>query len=121
MKKHTTDVYDKIALSGAKDLKATSEISSDYIKSFFNGLPKNSSVLDIGPGKGAESKIAVNLGHRVTGLDISSEMAKIYEENVPGAKCIVSNMTEIPEGVGQFNALISLCSLLHLDLSLIHI
>jgi|GEM_PF-6203253 len=112
-------VYDRFAThdANAESLGSASEIDSaaSKIRNFFAALPTGAHVLDVGPGRGDESKTAQTLGLNVTGLDLSEKMQQLYKRNVPGAGTILGDMTAIDDKyAGKFEAVFCSFSFLHL-------
>lgn len=52
----------------------------DFIEEIFKTTKKPKNILEIGCGTGSYTKILLNRGYKVTGIDISSEMLKIARE-----------------------------------------
>lgn len=68
-----------IAQTAGEQFSATSSLSkSNHFIEFFKQLNTKSSLLDVGPGRGVESSIAINLNLNVTGLDISKDMVAFF-------------------------------------------
>ena len=63
---------------------------------FCNNIPKNGLVLDLGSGTGLPfAKLFVEKGFDVLGVDISSQMIKIAQKNVPLANFKELSMTDL--------------------------
>lgn len=112
-------VYERFAQTGknAELLGAALEYAGPAarIRSLFASLTQGTRILDVGPGRGDESRLAVSLGHSVTGLDFSPSMQQLYRENVPEASTILGDMTAIPEALyGKFDLVFCSFSFLHL-------
>jgi len=79
-----------------KYAKAKYTSFNPLIKFFCNNLPKNGFVLDLGSGTGLPfSKLFVEKGFNVLGVDISSQMIKIAQKNVPIANFKELSMTDL--------------------------
>lgn len=113
-KENIKDVYDQIADVLGSEYTSVSN-TSDKISRFLKQLPEKQNILDIGPGTGHDSLVAIKLGHSVTGVDISPKMQEVYRSKVPLASTILANMTDIPVPENNFDVVLSSCSLLHLD------
>jgi SAM-dependent methyltransferase len=84
-----SELYDKHRPDWLKE----SSLSFDF---FCNHLPKKSIVLDLGSGTGLPfAKLMVERDYEVFGIDISPNMAKIAQHNVPQAKFIQLSMTDL--------------------------
>ena len=85
------------------------------VEFFLKALPKNGSLLDIGSGTGIPfAKLFVERGFDYLGIDISSEMIKIAQKNVPIAKFEEVSMTDI-DFDEDFDGIFSSYSLLLLN------
>jgi len=68
-------LYDR--MTQVPEFVATSDVFPDPILKFFDSLKPGTSLLDVGPGKGKEAKLALNRGLKVTGVDISPKMLEV--------------------------------------------
>jgi SAM-dependent methyltransferase len=79
-----------------KYAKAKYTSSNPLIEFFSNNLPKNGFVLDLGSGTGLPfAKLFVEKGFNVLGVDISSQMIKIAQKNVPLANFKELSITDL--------------------------
>lgn len=63
---------------------------------FCENLPKKGFILDLGSGTGLPyTKLLIERGFKVLGIDLSAEMVKIANQNVPSAKFIEMSMTDL--------------------------
>ncbi len=66
------------------------------VEYFCDELPKNGSILDLGSGTGLPfAKLFIEKGFNVLGVDISSQMIKIAQKNVPLANFKELSMTDL--------------------------
>lgn len=78
-------------------------------------LPKEGYILDLGSGTGLPySKLLIEKGFNVLGIDLSSEMIKIAQKNVPEANFKDMSMTDLNYNE-EFDGIFSSYSLLHLN------
>jgi ubiquinone/menaquinone biosynthesis C-methylase UbiE len=84
---------------------------TDY---FLSLLPVNAEILDFGGGTGRDSKYFAAKGHHLTILDNSAEMLVIAHQNVPTAKIIEADMTEVNLTAETYDGIWARASLLHL-------
>lgn len=78
-------------------------------------LPAGSRVLDVGCGTGTPTaRRLVDAGHDVTGIDISDGMLAIARRDVPEAKFVHLDATELDGSLGDFSAIVAFFSLLML-------
>ncbi len=82
---------------------------------FCNNLPKNGFILDLGSGTGLPfAKLFVEKGFNYLGVDISSQMIKIAQKNVPIANFKELSMTDL-NFENEFNGVFSSYSMLLLS------
>ena len=82
---------------------------------FYNKLPENGSILDLGSGTGLPfAKLFVEKGFNYLGVDISPQMIKIARKNVPLAKFKELSMTDLNYD-NEFNGIFSHYSMLLLS------
>ncbi|MFX1592291.1 MAG: class I SAM-dependent methyltransferase [Promethearchaeota archaeon] len=85
---------------------------------FCENLPKKGHILDLGSGTGLPySKLLIERGFSVLGIDISVEMIKIARKNVPQAKFNEMSMTDLNFNE-EFDGIFSSYSMLLLNPSL---
>lgn len=83
------------------------------IQAFLSYLPPNSQVLDLGCGPGRDAKYFVEKGHRVLGIDISSQMIAMARASVPEAEFLVSDIESLNLAAESLDAIWASASLLH--------
>lgn len=84
------------------------------IEKFVSLLPKSAKVLDVGCGAGVPvTKFLVESGFDVTGVDFSEGMLKLARKNVPKAKFIKKDMTELDFKNNSFDGLTACYSITH--------
>ena len=62
-KDNIAEVYDRIAEVAGNEFASTAQLGLGEVESFLKDLSKGSHILDTGPGKGIEAKMAIDLGH----------------------------------------------------------
>ncbi|MFW9880031.1 MAG: class I SAM-dependent methyltransferase [Candidatus Thorarchaeota archaeon] len=78
-------------------------------------LPEKGYILDLGSGTGLPySKLLIEKGFKVLGIDISAEMIKLARKNVPEAKFKKMSMTDVNYSK-EFNGIFSSYSMLLLN------
>ena len=106
------DAWDKVAKMYEKENVAKISPLFHY---FCNQLPKGSFILDLGSGTGVPySKMFIEKGFRVLGIDISSQMINIAKKNVPRAEFIELSMTDL-NFKNKFEGIFSSFTMLLLD------
>ncbi|MBN2531368.1 MAG: methyltransferase domain-containing protein [Spirochaetales bacterium] len=61
-------------------------------------LKPGSAVLDLGCGSGVPVDIEISKNHHITGVDISGNMIKLAQKNVPGGNSIHNDISKQREG-----------------------
>lgn len=70
--------------------------------------------LDAACGTGRHARELVRLGHEVVGIDITPEMLRRAEENVPQAEFRMGDVRRVPAGDGDFDVVVCALALAHL-------
>lgn len=84
------------------------------LEAFVGLLPRNAKILDLGCGAGVPvTKFLVDSGFNVTGIDFSESMLNLATKNVPEAKFIKKNMTELDFKDKSFDGLTACYSIIH--------
>jgi len=89
------------------------EIYRDQIKKFISLLSEKAEVLDIGCGPGINSRIFLDHGCNVTGIDFSKEMIKLARQKCPEGEFIAENITSLKISE-KFDALCASFIIVHL-------
>jgi len=104
--------YDKIA----KKYQANRDLfkNTKELREFASHLSRNAKVLDVGCGAGVPvTKFLIESGFDVTGVDFSESMLKLAEKNVPKAKLIKKDMTQMDFEGKSFDGLAAIYSVFH--------
>lgn len=83
------------------------------IKEFLNLVGKNGKILDAGCGPGGESKMVVNRGYEVIGIDITPKMVNLAKKSVRGARFLVMDIRKLSFDSGTFDGIWSARTLIH--------
>jgi ubiquinone/menaquinone biosynthesis C-methylase UbiE len=77
-------------------------------------LPRSADVLDLGCGAGIPvTKLLIDYGFNVIGIDFSENMLNLAIKNVPEARFIKKNMTDINFNDNSFDGLTACYSIIH--------
>ena len=113
MKPTLSEIYDEFAKTydenrGQFDL-------SELFTSFYTRLDsKKGALLDLGCGSGeAFSRLFIERGWQVTGVDFSEQMLQLANRYVPEMKTIHADITQIEFSQDQFDAIVAIYSLFH--------
>ena len=106
--------YDQIAEIYTDWTKEVQKGQRDkYIEVLLKELPSRAEVLDLGCGAGIPATSDLAKHFVVTGVDISARMIALARGNVPSAKFIQADMTEINFMPNSFDAAVSFYSMIH--------
>jgi len=101
----------------AKDYASKRDLfkNQKYLEDLASELSIGASVLDIGCGSGIPiDKFFLSKGFKVTGIDISDEMIKLAQKNLPDGDFFVKDMTEIDFPENSFDAVVSFYAIFHI-------
>ena len=84
------------------------------LEAFVGLLPRSADVLDMGCGAGVPvTKLLIDSGFNVTGIDFSESMLNLVTKNVPEAQFIKKNMTDVDFDDDSFDGLTACYSIIH--------
>ncbi len=84
------------------------------LEAFIGLLPRSADVLDLGCGAGIPvTKLLIDYGFNVIGIDFSENMLTLAIKNVPEARFIKKNMTDITFNDNSFDGLTACYSIIH--------
>ena len=81
---------------------------------FINKVKKNGNILDLGCGPGHHSRVFVDNGFTVEGIDLSTEMIAIAKKEVTGANFQVMDILDLNFEKESFDGIWASASLLHI-------
>lgn len=84
------------------------------LKEFVNLVRPEGNILDLGCGPGHHSKIFVDTGFNVTGIDLSNEMIELAKKEEPRAAFIKMDITHLKFKKKSFDGIWASASLLHI-------
>jgi 2-polyprenyl-6-hydroxyphenyl methylase/3-demethylubiquinone-9 3-methyltransferase len=93
-------------------LRAENRLRNPWIAS---KLPSSSKVLDMGCGAGFLTQELSNLGHEVTGVDLSEESLKIARQLDTKGTYILADVTKVPLPAESFDAVCAMDLLEHVE------
>lgn len=107
------DGYDVVAQSYLADRDKLK--SGKYLQQLLKYLPKHATILDLGCGAGVPvDDVLLKAGHRVIGVDISSEQIKLARRRVPGGEYIVGDIQELTPSEYSVQAIVSFYAIFHI-------
>ncbi len=108
----TGKAYDRIAAWFRSETR-NSPCGMPFLEELLSLLPEHAHVLDAGCGFGRMTRILLNRGFRVTGVDVSGEMLRLASEYVPEAHLALADAVEFRTDE-TFDAILAWDSLFHL-------
>ena len=104
--------YSKIALKYHKQRGRYP--NKKLLSKFLKRIPKGAEILDLGSGAGVPvSKFLSDNGYSVTGVDFADGMLKLARKNVPNARFIKMDITNLKFKVNSFDAAVSFYAIIH--------
>jgi len=105
--------YSKIALKYHKQRERYP--NSNLISKFTRLVPKDSRILDLGCGAGVPiSKFLAGNGYKVTSVDFADGMLKLARKNVPKARFIKMDITNLKFKPDSFDGAVSFYAIIHI-------
>jgi cyclopropane fatty-acyl-phospholipid synthase-like methyltransferase len=78
-------------------------------------LKPNSRILDLGCGAGKPiDEFFINHGHKIVGIDISSEQVKLAKKNIPAGSFKIKDIASLKEKEFEVEAVVSFYTIFHL-------
>lgn len=111
-KKVTIESYNKTAEEYYK-IVTSFEVLPELEK-FMNLVSENGHILDLGCGPGHHSRVFVENGFAIDGIDLSTEMINIAKKEVTGAKFQVMDIMDLKFEKELFDGIWASASLLHI-------
>ena len=88
----------------------------EWLRPFFQAVPRGSEVLDLGCGCGVPDAKILSESFRVTGVDISDVQVERARRLVPSARFVRADMTEVDFRAETFGGALCLYAILHVPL-----
>src|SRR5262245_49406755 len=90
-----TKVYDDGWAVYTCTWKERDDLQSEEWRLFGAAIRPGGSVLDVGCNSGRDSRQLIDLGYRVTGLDVSEEALRQYRDYCPEARTIKMSLLDL--------------------------
>lgn len=87
---------------------------TDYLEEFTSRLPEKSRILDAGCGIGTDAGYLKQMGHQVSGIDLSEQMLNIARQNHPRVEFFLQDMRHPDFPSHSFGGILASFSLIHL-------
>ncbi len=88
-------------------------VEEPVVRAGLDAWPRPGTVLDAACGTGRHAAYLAELGHTVTGLDLSPDMLAVARPRVPGARFVEAPLVPLPFEDGEFDAAVCALALSH--------
>lgn len=114
-----TKVYDDGSSDYARTWKERDDLQSEEWRQFTAAVKPGGTVLDVGCNSGRDSRQLLDLGYRVTGLDVSEQALRLYREECPEARTIKMSLLDLADLREQFDGIWFSYVLVHIPFKLV--
>ncbi|HEV7474165.1 MAG TPA: class I SAM-dependent methyltransferase [Pyrinomonadaceae bacterium] len=114
-----TKVYDDGWFDYARTWKERDDLGSEEWRQFTAAVKPGGSVLDVGCNSGRDTKQLLELGYRVTGLDVSEQALRQCREQCPEARTIKMSLLDLADLKEQFDGIWFSYVLVHIPFRLV--
>src|ERR1041384_2548483 len=114
-----TKVYDDGWSDYDRTWKERDDLQSEPWRQFTAAVKPGGSVLDVGCNSGRDTRQLLDLGYRVTGLDVSEQGLRLCREQCPEARTIKMNLLDLADLKEQFDGIWFSYVLVHIPFKLV--
>ena len=114
-----TKVYDDGWSDYARTWKERDDLQSEEWRQFTAAVKPGGTVLDVGCNSGRDTRQLLDLGYRVTGLDVSEQALRLYREQCPEAQTIKMSLLDLADLREQFDGIWFSYVLVHIPFKLV--
>ncbi len=114
-----TKVYDDGWSDYARFWKERDDLQSEEWRQFTAAVKPGGSILDVGCHSGRDTRQLLDLGYRVTGLDVSEQALRLCREQCPEARTLKMNLLDLPDLKEQFDGIWFSYVLVHIPFKLV--
>jgi ubiquinone/menaquinone biosynthesis C-methylase UbiE len=114
-----TKVYDDGSSDYARTWKERDDLQTEEWRQFTAAVKPGGTVLDVGCNSGRDTRQLLDLGYRVTGLDVSEQALRLYREQCPEARTIKMSLLDLPDLKEQFDGIWLSYVLVHIPFKLV--
>jgi SAM-dependent methyltransferase len=114
-----TKVYDDGWSDYTRTWKERDDLQSEEWEQFTAAVKPGGSVLDVGCNSGRDTRQLLDLGYRVTGLDVSEEALRQFREQCPEARTIKMSLLDLAYLKEQFDGIWFSYVLVHIPYNLV--
>lgn len=114
-----TKVYDDGWSDYARTWKERDDLQSEEWRRFTAAVKPGGSVLDVGCNSGRDTRQLIDLGYRVTGIDVSEQALRLCREQCPEARTIQMSLLDLANLKEQFDGIWFSYALVHVPFRLV--
>jgi SAM-dependent methyltransferase len=114
-----TKVYDDGWSDYARTWRERDDLQSEEWRQFTAAVKPGGTVLDVGCNSGRDTRQLLDLGYRVTGLDVSEQALRLYREQCPEARTIKMSLLDLADLREQFDGIWFSYVLVHIPFKLV--
>lgn len=114
-----TKVYDDGWFDYAKTWKERDDLESEEWRQFAAAVKPGGTILDVGCNSGRDTRQLLDLGYRVTGIDVSEQALRLCREQCPEARTIKMSLLDLPNLREQFDGIWFSFALVHVPFNLV--
>jgi SAM-dependent methyltransferase len=114
-----TKVYDEGWSDYDRTWKERDDLQSEEWQRFTAAVKPGGSVLDVGCNSGRDTRQLIDLGYRVTGIDVSEQALRLCREQCPEARTIQMSLLDLANLKEQFDGIWFSYALVHVPFRLV--
>jgi 2-polyprenyl-3-methyl-5-hydroxy-6-metoxy-1,4-benzoquinol methylase len=114
-----TKVYDDGWSDYDRTWRERDDLQSEEWRQFTAAVKHRGAVLDVGCNSGRDSRQLLDLGYRVTGIDVSEQALRLYRQHCPEARAIKMSLLDLPDLKEQFDGIWFSYALVHIPFNLV--
>ena len=114
-----TKVYDEGWSDYARTWKERDDLQSEEWRRFTAAVKPGGSVLDVGCNSGRDTRQLIDLGYRVTGIDVSEQALRLCRKQCPEARTIQMSLLDLANLKEQFDGIWFSYALVHVPFRLV--
>jgi len=114
-----TKVYDDGWSDYDRTWRERDDLQSEEWRQFTSAVKPGGSVLDVGCNSGRDTRQLLDLGYRVTGLDVSEQALHLFRKQCPEARPIKMSLLDLADLKEQFDGIWFSYVLVHIPFNLL--
>jgi 2-polyprenyl-3-methyl-5-hydroxy-6-metoxy-1,4-benzoquinol methylase len=114
-----TKIYDDGWFDYAKTWNERDDLQSEEWRQFAAAVKPGGAILDVGCNSGRDTRQLLDLGYRVTGIDVSEQALRLCREQCPEARTIQMSLLDLANLKEQFDGIWFSYALVHIPFRLV--